>query len=139
MRPNPRLFVTFRNEHFFEARVCKPHAQPPSWKTTHCWLSSSAYSIYSQLPFISGGRLVLPQPEDAPCRGDKLLPPSPGVSLEACRLRHNLAASSLTASRPLFRRRYLYIYFTTFCSVCLLCVRRIKVIKGDSNVCYFGG
>jgi len=27
--------------------------------------------IYSQLPSISGGRLLHPQPEDAPCRGDR--------------------------------------------------------------------
>jgi hypothetical protein len=27
--------------------------------------------LYSQLPSISGGRLLHPQPEDAPCRGDK--------------------------------------------------------------------
>jgi hypothetical protein len=45
-------------------------AQTTSWKTTHCWLSATGYSIYSQLPSISGGRLLYPQPEDAPCRGD---------------------------------------------------------------------
>jgi len=27
-------------------------AQPPSWRTTHCRLSATAYSIYSQLPSI---------------------------------------------------------------------------------------
>jgi len=27
--------------------------------------------IYSQLPSTSGGRLLHPQPEDAPCRGDR--------------------------------------------------------------------
>jgi hypothetical protein len=32
---------------------------------------STAYSIYSQLPPYSGGLLLHPQPEDAPCRGDK--------------------------------------------------------------------
>jgi hypothetical protein len=32
---------------------CKPHAQPPSWRTTACQLSTTVYSIYSQLPFIS--------------------------------------------------------------------------------------
>ncbi|KAJ4445991.1 hypothetical protein ANN_12677 [Periplaneta americana] len=30
-----------------------------------------AYSIYSQLSSISGGRLLNPEPEDAPCRGDR--------------------------------------------------------------------
>jgi hypothetical protein len=43
-------------------------AQPPSWKATPCRLSATAYSIYSQLPSISGDRLPHPQPEDAPCR-----------------------------------------------------------------------
>jgi hypothetical protein len=46
-------------------------AQPPSWKATPCRLSKTAYSIYSQLPSKSRGRLLYPQPEDAPCRGDK--------------------------------------------------------------------
>jgi hypothetical protein len=27
----------------------------PSWRTTHCRLSATAYSIYSQLPSVSGG------------------------------------------------------------------------------------
>jgi hypothetical protein len=31
----------------------------------------TAYSIYSQLPSISGGLLLHPQPEDVPCHGDK--------------------------------------------------------------------
>jgi hypothetical protein len=29
---------------------CQHLAQPPSWKTAHCWLSATAYSIYLQLP-----------------------------------------------------------------------------------------
>jgi hypothetical protein len=33
--------------------------------------SATAYSIYSQLHSISGGRLLHPQSEDAPCRGYK--------------------------------------------------------------------
>jgi hypothetical protein len=36
--------VTFRN------KVLWPLAQPPSWMTTPCRLSATAYSIYSQLP-----------------------------------------------------------------------------------------
>jgi hypothetical protein len=47
------------------------HAQPPRWGTTTCWLSATAYSIYSQLPSISGGRFLYPQSENAPCSGDK--------------------------------------------------------------------
>jgi hypothetical protein len=38
---------------FFTVKVCQPHAQPPSWRTTPCSLSAAAYSIYSQL---AGGR-----------------------------------------------------------------------------------
>jgi len=48
-----------------------PLVQPPSWTTTPCRLSATAYSIYSQLPSISGGRPLHPQPEDALCRGDR--------------------------------------------------------------------
>jgi hypothetical protein len=29
------------------------------------------YSVYSKLPFTRAGRLFHPEPEDAPCRGDK--------------------------------------------------------------------
>jgi hypothetical protein len=36
-----------------------------SWRTTPCRLSATAYSSYSQLPSIPGGRLLHPQPEDA--------------------------------------------------------------------------
>jgi hypothetical protein len=34
-------------------RRCKHLAQPPSWRTTPCRLSATAYSIHSQLPTIS--------------------------------------------------------------------------------------
>jgi hypothetical protein len=39
--------------------------------TTPCRLSAAAYSIYSQLPCIAGGRPFHPQPEDASCCFDK--------------------------------------------------------------------
>jgi hypothetical protein len=39
----------------FTERGCRPHAQPPSWRTTPCRLSAAAYSIYSQLPSVAGG------------------------------------------------------------------------------------
>jgi hypothetical protein len=42
----------------------------PSLRTTPCQLSTTAYSIYSQLGSISGGRLLHPKSENAPCRGD---------------------------------------------------------------------
>jgi hypothetical protein len=55
----------------FTVWSCQTRAQPPNWRTNWCWLSSAAYSIYSQLPSISRGRLLHPQPEDAPCHSDK--------------------------------------------------------------------
>jgi hypothetical protein len=42
-----------------------PYAHPPSWRTSPFRLSATAYSIHSQLPSISIGRLLHPQPEDA--------------------------------------------------------------------------
>jgi len=44
-------------EHFvtwcvFRVKNCYNLAQPPSWKTTPCRLSATAYYIYSQLPSI---------------------------------------------------------------------------------------
>jgi hypothetical protein len=65
--PGPGFRVIFRNKLIF----LRLHTQTPSWSTTNCRLSATSYSIYSQLPFIPGGRLLHPQPEDAPCRGDK--------------------------------------------------------------------
>jgi hypothetical protein len=46
---------------FFTARNFQPHAQPSSWKTTACQLSTTAYSIYLQVPSIPGGRFLHPQ------------------------------------------------------------------------------
>jgi len=69
--PVPRRFETFRNALFFTVRIRQPHTQSRSWRTTSCRLSTTAYSIYSPLPSISGVLLLHPQPEDAPCRGDK--------------------------------------------------------------------
>jgi hypothetical protein len=60
----------FATKLFLRWVVC-PTPNPPSWRITRCRLSVTAYSIYSQLPSIPGGRLLHPQPEDAPCRGDK--------------------------------------------------------------------
>jgi hypothetical protein len=65
------FILAFVTSFFFTARSCYPHAQHPSWRTTPCRLSATAYSIYSQLPSIPGGCVLHPQPEDAPCRGDK--------------------------------------------------------------------
>jgi hypothetical protein len=47
---------------FFTVRVCKLHAQPPSCRTTLCRLYAVAYSMYSQLPSIAGGRSSIRYP-----------------------------------------------------------------------------
>jgi hypothetical protein len=69
--PGPRRFETFRNVLQFYSEGLLTHAQPSSSSTTPCLLSATSYSIYSQLPSISVGFLLHPQPEDTPCRGDK--------------------------------------------------------------------
>jgi hypothetical protein len=56
---------------FFIVRSFKPHARPSNWRTTPCWLSATAYSLYSQLPSIFWGHLLHLQPENAPWRVDK--------------------------------------------------------------------
>jgi hypothetical protein len=61
------IFVTSL---FFYGEELLSHSQPASWKTTPCWLSMTAYLVYWQLPSISGGRLIHPQPEDASRCGD---------------------------------------------------------------------
>jgi hypothetical protein len=53
---------------FYGEELLAPH--PTSKLEDHpFWLSITDYSIYSQLPSISGGHL--PQPEDAPYHGDR--------------------------------------------------------------------
>jgi hypothetical protein len=47
-----------------------PLAQPQSWRTTPYLLSVTAYSMYLQLPSISGGS-PHPKPEDFPCCGGR--------------------------------------------------------------------
>jgi len=47
--------------------------QTPSWRTTYCRLSATAYSIYSQLPFIFGGCLFHLQAERGLCCGDGIM------------------------------------------------------------------
>jgi hypothetical protein len=59
------LYFVFRNKFIFLAPL-----PTPSRRITPC-LSTAAYSIYSQLPSIVGGRSSIPQPEDAPCCGDR--------------------------------------------------------------------
>ena len=46
------LFEYFLTWYVFTPRSCQHLAQNPSWRTTSCRLSGSAYSIYSRLPSI---------------------------------------------------------------------------------------
>jgi hypothetical protein len=70
IRPILRPSATFRYN-IFTTRIWKPHAQFSRWRYTPCRFSATDYSIYSQLPSISGGRLFRLQPEDAQCSSDK--------------------------------------------------------------------
>jgi hypothetical protein len=70
IRPGQRPILTFHKKLIFYGEMFAPRPAP-SWSTTLCRLSASANSIHSQLPSISGGHLLHPQPGDAPCRGDK--------------------------------------------------------------------
>jgi hypothetical protein len=66
-----RFFMTFRNNLFFYGEQFLAPGQTPNWHTTTCRLYTTGYSIHSQLTPIFGGRLLHPQPEDAPYRGDR--------------------------------------------------------------------
>jgi hypothetical protein len=59
IRPGPRLFWKFLNKLIFYG---KPHAQPPSWRTTPCRSSAAAYSVYSQQSSIAGGHVYIWNP-----------------------------------------------------------------------------
>jgi hypothetical protein len=50
------LVKCFVHRKFFMVRICQHLVQPPIWRITPCRLSATAYSKYSQLPPISGGR-----------------------------------------------------------------------------------
>jgi hypothetical protein len=69
--PSTRPCITFLIVRVSYVEELLPLAQPPKWRTTLFRLSATACSIYSQLPSVSGDRHRHPQPEDAPCRGDR--------------------------------------------------------------------
>jgi hypothetical protein len=50
--PVPGTCSWFARKSVFSVRCCQHLAQPPSWRTTPCQMSATAYSIYSQLPSI---------------------------------------------------------------------------------------
>jgi hypothetical protein len=66
----PRTSATLRNKIIFYGEELLAPRPTPSWRPTPCRLPATAYSVYLQLPSISGGHLLYPQPEDAPCRGE---------------------------------------------------------------------
>jgi hypothetical protein len=65
------LLFTLRKMLVFYVEELLALYQTPVWRTTSCRLSVTVYLIHSLLPFIYEGLLVHPQPEVAPCRGDK--------------------------------------------------------------------
>jgi len=70
IRSNSRPCVAFCNGLFLGSRF--PLAQPKIWRFTPCRLSANAYSVYSQLLYISGCRVLHLQPEGSlVCRGDR--------------------------------------------------------------------
>jgi len=71
--PNLIHYVTFRNKlyPFFTLRSYQPPIRHPNQRTSPCRLSTIAYSIYSELPSMSGGLLLHPPPEETPCLGDR--------------------------------------------------------------------
>jgi hypothetical protein len=71
IRPIPTPLVTFRNKTFL---YCEELLAPrPTPKLDHPLSAiATAYSLYSQLTSISGGRLSHLQPDHAPCCGDGL-------------------------------------------------------------------
>jgi hypothetical protein len=72
-RPVQRPCVTFRDKLVFRAEKFLAAHPPPLHKLEDHPLSAVtiAYSIFPQVPSISGGRLLFPQPKGAPCPGDR--------------------------------------------------------------------
>jgi hypothetical protein len=93
IHPGLRPFVKFRNK-LIMVRTCYPTPNPQSWRITPCRLSATAYSIYLQLPSISGGHLLHLQPEDTPCHSDKGPTQYGMVIVHSCLLMRRDAAQS---------------------------------------------
>jgi hypothetical protein len=53
--PGRRRFETFRSKLNFYGEELLAPLPTPSWGTTACRLSATAYAIYLQLPSVSGG------------------------------------------------------------------------------------
>jgi hypothetical protein len=59
-KPEELCNISWQNDFFLQWGDVSPHTKTPSWWNTPCRLAA-ADSIYSQLPFISRGRLLLKQ------------------------------------------------------------------------------
>jgi hypothetical protein len=69
--PVPRAYLTFRIQLVFYGEVSSPCPTPNLEDHTLSAVSNYLFNIfpdYPPSPPISGGRLLHPQPEDAPCR-----------------------------------------------------------------------
>jgi len=64
---SPRHMYLFRKKASFYGEELLASCPTPSWRTTSCWLFTTAYSIYVQLPPILD---TVPQPDNVPCCGD---------------------------------------------------------------------
>jgi hypothetical protein len=69
---NRESCVFFVTSLFFTVKDFYPHVQPPSWRITPCRLSAAAYLIHIFSATLHSWRPFLdPQPENAPCCGDR--------------------------------------------------------------------
>jgi len=66
---SPIPYATFCKKFFSCGEELLAPTQPPTLRSTTSPLSATLYSIYFHPTFISGSRLLYPQPEEAPCRG----------------------------------------------------------------------
>jgi hypothetical protein len=72
IRPNPRSYVTFRNKLFYYGEELLAPRSTPRLEDHPLSVVATAHSIYWQLPSIPGGCLLHPQPENAPCSGERV-------------------------------------------------------------------
>jgi hypothetical protein len=65
------FFWSYVTSLFFYGEELLAPRQTPNLEYHPYRLSAIAFSIYLQLPSVSGGDILHAQPENAPCRGDK--------------------------------------------------------------------
>jgi hypothetical protein len=69
--PHPRYCVTFRNKQFFHCEELLAPRPNPKLEDHHLSAVRDCFFNVLHLPYVFGGRLLLPQPENAQCRGDR--------------------------------------------------------------------